>query len=118
MSEENSIRDGNDDVNSRNGNIFWIDSSCEVAVASLISLKGYCGIVLQAGHGTLYLEESMPSNATLLPRYICRMIPKYNERECRALCQQVVKLLQVLHGANTAHRNLNMTNVVVDEDVR
>jgi hypothetical protein len=90
--QKNTQHDGQEDVNSRNGNRFWIDSSCEVAVASL-----------QAEIVRLYLEKYIPSNATIPPRYICRMIPKYTGREYRAICRQVAKLLKFLHGAKTAH---------------
>lgn len=38
----------------------------------------------------------------------------YTEKDCRAICRQLARAIQILHKAGMAHRNLHVENVLID----
>jgi serine/threonine protein kinase len=105
----------------REGNRFWLDSSLESALNVLLAEEIYCGRVVDDDGsretGLICVEEFEPRSSMVLPVYISKM-PVFTERECRRLCRDIARCIEVSHASGMAHRNLHMNTVIVDKSVR
>jgi serine/threonine protein kinase len=63
--------------------------------------------------GMICIEEVISSIDTSVPEYIGRL-DSYTEKDCRDICLQIAKCIEILHNAGIAHRNLHVENVLID----
>jgi serine/threonine protein kinase len=108
-------------VSTANANRFWLDGKLDLAVNILLSYNLYVGRIIESSkeeQGELIFLEEIPSpSMRTLPAYVARL-PTYTERECRRICREAAQIVQILHNAKMAHRNIHMNNFVVDKNVR
>ena len=100
------------------GSRYWIDSSVELALATIMSSGIYYGRVIEQTSGNqpqglLRIEEIKSPIVSPIPIYISRFT-HYTEKDCRAICLQIAQCINIMHNAGIAHRNLHLGNVVID----
>jgi serine/threonine protein kinase len=105
----------------RDGNVFWLDAAVEPALNILQAEGKYVGRILDDSKVEnaylIYVKEFTPTNAYVLPSYISRL-NRYTEKECRRICREIAEIIKLSHDSGMAHRNLLLTNVLVDRTVR
>lgn len=101
---------------------FWMDGSIEMALATIISCEIYHGRVvdqaptsLQDGSAAnmICIEEMVSPISSPVPEYI-GLLRSYTEKDCRRICSELTKCVEILHNAGIAHRNLNAGNILID----
>jgi serine/threonine protein kinase len=91
----------------------------------LLEQRKYTGRIVdepsgERNSGLICLEEPAPretKSAEIFPRYIANLAT-YTERECRSLIREVALIIKQSHDNGMAHRNLLLTNLLVDRAVR
>jgi hypothetical protein len=109
----------------KDGNVFWLEAATDRAVRMLLAQRKYIGRIVdepsgERNSGLICLEEPSPrdtKSAEILPRYIAKLAT-YTERECRSLIREVALIIKQSHDNGMAHRNLLLTNLLVDRTVR
>jgi hypothetical protein len=107
-------------VPSPDGRRFWIDSSVEFALATIMSYEIYTFVVVdhtphddESSAGLICVEETVSPIARPAPDYVGQL-QLYSEKECRSICLQIAKCIEILHDAGIAHRNLHLENIIID----
>lgn len=94
----------------------------EKALRLLLAERKYLGrIIAEPGgnnEGKICVEETTPapSSVEVLPRFIANL-NAYTEKECRRLVRDIALIIKKLHDNGMAHRNLLLTNLLVDRTV-
>ena len=103
-----------------NSTRFWIESSVQMALATLINLGIFnVRVINHAGdandtlQGLLEVEEIQSPITRPIPVYICNF-ETYNEKDCRAICREIAICIKRMHEAGIAHRNLHLGNIEID----
>jgi serine/threonine protein kinase len=104
-------------VSRYDGNRFWVDSSIQMALATIMSYGIYSARVVDMSEGEdgglICVEETVPPINTPVPVYIGQQ-DVYTEKECRDICRKLAECINILHNTGIAHRNLHIENVIVD----
>jgi serine/threonine protein kinase len=99
------------------GSRFWIDGEVEIALATIMSYEIYSGQVVERSESTdavlMCIQETIPPMTGSIPDFVMQL-QAYTEKECRAICLQVAKCIEILHNAGIAHRNLHLDNLLID----
>jgi hypothetical protein len=101
---------------SREFSRFWVDDLIQDALQTLIPLGAFRGRIVSDERGHACVEETLPPGAKLLPHYIMEA-EIYTERECRNVCREIARRIQLFHNLQVVHRKLHMENVVVESQV-
>ena len=67
--------------------------------------------------GLIRVEEVQSPITSPIALYISRF-KTYTEKDCRAICLQIAKIIDTMHSAGIAHRNLHLANLIIDPFVR
>lgn len=99
------------------GTRFWIDSSFQMALATIISQNLYSGQVVEdselASPSMICIQEVESPIVCPITLYICRL-RNYTELDVRAIARPLAQCIQKLHNAGIAHRNLHTGNIIID----
>jgi len=88
-----------------------------MALQGLISANLYNGrIISDSDSDFLCVEESIPENFKILPVFVSRL-KRYTEFDCRAIFKKLVRAIQSFHEAEIVHRDVNIQNVLVQNQV-
>lgn len=87
---------------------------------TLVKERKYIGHILvvpdEVNEGLVCIEEILPPKIVLLPMYIARL-ESYTEKECRRIFREIALIVKLSHDNGMAHRNLLLTNLLVNKEV-
>jgi serine/threonine protein kinase len=102
---------------------FWIEDTIEIALDTILAVYDIYSMRVvdrtpttgEDGSlaGMICIEEEVSSIQTSVPEYIGRL-DSYSEKDCRDICLQIAKCIDILHNEGIAHRNLHSENVLID----
>lgn len=101
-----------------------MDSEVEMALATIMSYDIYSGEVVERTRNVenattvlMCVRETKHPDCIAVPDFITTL-QCYTEKDCRAICLELTKCIEILHNAGIAHRNLHLDNVQIDLLVR